>query len=161
MKQCESYAHKYAKETVAQWFKEKWLINRDKGYRNSYFIFDWNPDNNDGDHGIKLEYPILIRKLQHGEEEVLGVATAWKQYPKEPLADNIRIEAVLDIAVCSNDKLLYGFEIVHKHKCTIKKLSFLKKLKQDYGVTVYEINASWVLDQIHRPATLVMTEVSS
>lgn len=161
MKHCESYAHRYAKETLAAWFREKWIINRENGYPNSYFIFDWSPDNDDGDHGIKMEYPILKRKLKNGEEEILGVSSVWSSYPIVPEnSEELRVEAILDIGVCSKGKLVYGFEIVHKHPCTPKKIVFLKELHKKYGLRVYEINASWILDQIRRPSRLDMLEIT-
>jgi len=29
---------------IAEWFKEKLVVNREKGRRNSYYVFDWEPD---------------------------------------------------------------------------------------------------------------------
>lgn len=155
MIQCESYAHRYAKDVLASWFREKWILNREKGYPNSYSIFEWSPDPSDGDHGIRLEYPIISRKLKNGETEILGVSPVWDTYPAT-LSPDCTIEAVLDVAVCSKDKLVYGLEIVHKHTCTERKIRFLKNI----GLKVYEINATWILDQVRRPANLLMSEVS-
>jgi len=159
--ECESYAHRFAKETLAAWFREKWKINRDHGESPSYYLFNWNPDSNDGQHGIYLEYPLLSRKLADESVEILGAKPAWKKYPKlPPDSDKLSIEAVLDVAVCSNGKLLYGFEIVHKHPCTPGKLIFLKELRKKYGIKVYEVSARWILDQVKRPVNLKLTPVN-
>lgn len=161
MQHKESYAHKFAKETVSSWFKEKWQENKLKQLKNSYFIFEWQPDVLDEQHGMLLEYPILSRKLIDGTREILGVTAIWDKYPDlENLASDLRVEAVLDIGICSNGKLVYGLEIVHKHPCTPKKLVFIKQMQMKYGLKVYEINASWVLDQIRRPSCIEMTDIS-
>lgn len=159
MKHTESYAHKFAKETVASWFREKW--DQPSG-RGSYFTFDWQPDPSDGQHGIKLEYPILSRSMADGTKEILGISTVWDKYPDlDCLAAKMQVEAVLDIGICSNGKLVYGIEIVHKHPCSAKKLLFLKQMQLKYGLKVYEVNASWILDQVRRPPCFEMADVSS
>ena len=152
----ESYAHKYAKIVLAEWFREKIRYNQENGYNNSYYIFNWEPNTTSGLlSGVFLEYPILSRQITAGTE-ILGVKPIWTVYPNMELAqkNGRKIEAVLDIAVCDNDTIKYGFEIVYKHKTPPSKIAFLKTLTEKYGVKVYEIDALWILNQVHRPSNL-------
>ena len=153
--ECESYAHRYAKQTLADWFREKYQANKKRSHPTSYYIFDWLPQNGDG---VYMEYPLLSRRV-NDKIEVFGI-NKWSKYPTIPPTNpDIIVEGVLDVAICSRGKLSYGFEIVHKHKCGPKKISFLKHLRTTYGIPVYEISASWILDQIKRPPNLSLSLV--
>lgn len=158
---CESYAHLYAKQVVADWFREKFGINRKKGRRNSYYIFDWIPDWGDLQGGVMLEYPVLERTLTNGQKDYLGLASQWSKYPDlNQLNDGLKVACVFDVVVCSNGKVRYVFEIVHKHKCSPRKIALLKLFKLQHGIDVYEVNASWVLNQIKRPPLMENTHLT-
>jgi hypothetical protein len=155
---CESYAHRYAKKTVRDWFLEKWDFNQEHGYRNTYYIFDWEATYQHRERGVRLEYPILSRKLADDTMEVFGIEPAWGDYPDLEQAKekgNI-VNAILDIAIISNNRLKYGIEIVYKHPTPPIKRKFLSQ----QGIEVYEINALWVLNQIRKPAKLEMTKLT-
>lgn len=161
MRNCESYAHKFAKQTLADWFKEKWLINRDKNIPNSYFIFDWNPNISDGNHGVYFEYPVIERTLSSGQKEILGLSPVWDQIPDlTALTADKQIMSVFDIVVCDSDRVRYAFEINHKHPCSTRKIKLLKEFSQKYGLEVYEIDASWILNQVKRPNKLEMLKLT-
>lgn len=153
----ESYAHRYAKNIIKDWFIEKWNNNQAKGFPNNYYIFDWIADFRDPMRGIRVEYPIISRKMEDGKVEIFGIDPIWTEYPDlQKVSDNGRIiNAVLDVAVCSEGKLKYGIEIVYKHRTTAIKSKFLKQ----QGIKVYEISALWILNQIRCPASLQLIEL--
>lgn len=155
----ESYMHRYAKDVVRSWFLEK-----NKPHRpSSYFIFDWNAHN---DSFIQEEYPVLRRKSSNGSNEncndIFGVGTVWgDNFPDlDNLKEGIEIATIFDLAIIDNGKVKYAIEIVHKHKCSAQKLVLLKEIKKKYGTQVYEIDASWVMSQVRRPAKIEMIAVN-
>ncbi len=147
MYECESYAHFYSKKIVKDWLISKW--NKDTLIGN-FDTFEWYAPFSDSDHGIRLEYPIVEFKSNY-----MGMDPAWSEYPDlEKVKDAGRnIASVIDLVILDKNKPKYGLEIVHKHECSRSKLITLAKLKQLYNFEVYEISASWILDQIRRPAS--------
>lgn len=144
MRNTESHMHHYAKEVMRQWFVDRWRYNHEHHYPNTFSVFDWKIDHSDGNHGVYLEYPVLLKSTG---EHVLGVNPCWKSYPDlDNLADDVKVEAVLDLAIVEDGRLKYGIEIVHKHVCSARKRKFLKE--KCPGVTVYEISAEWILSQL-------------
>ena len=74
---------------------------------------------------VFTHYPLLSRKV-NGKSEVFGV-NKWSKYPVLPPTNpDIIVEGVLDVAVCSKGKLVYGFEIVHKQNVVLK--NFISKI---------------------------------
>jgi hypothetical protein len=146
----ESYMHHYAKLTVQEWLVSAWKFNLDHGYSNKLYIFDWKTDRRD--NGIRVEYPILSKSKPSAGDLILGVDTAWVDYPNlDKLAAGVKVEAVLDLAIIEDGRLKYGIEIVHKHLCTKGKREFLKQRcpkQRCPKVNVYELSAEWVLGQI-------------
>lgn len=153
----ESYAHRYAKETVYNWFREKWERNHKEGYHNNYYMFDWVADETDRERGVRMEYPIISRRVASGQVEVYGVNPVWSDYPDLNKIQNMgrKIGAVLDIAICSEGRIKYGIEIVYKHRTPKSKIKFL----QEQGIRGYEISAMWVLNQVKCPPSLQLTNI--
>ena len=144
----ESYMHHYAKLTVQEWLVSAWRFNLEHGYDNKLYVFDWKA--NPRDNGIRLEYPILSKARTDEGTLILGVDTAWIESPNlDKLAEGVKVEAVLDVAIIEDGRLKYGIEIVHKHLCTQSKRDFLKQ--RCPKVQVYELSAEWVLSQIMKP----------
>lgn len=145
----ESYSHKYAKETVAGWFHQNINLRTDRGDSEvfSYDGIKWNP-RTQSNKGIFMEYPIL--KNQTGE--YLGIRPTWVTLPSLDPDDlkkhGLKVVCILDVAICNRDSVQSGLEIYYKHKVPPKKITLLKNL----GITTYEIDSIWVLDQCHRPA---------
>lgn len=149
----ESNAHYYAKLAVENWFTGRYQWNKKNNYNNVLYIFDWQPAADDPQCGVRREYPLLSKALQNGNKDILGV-TVWDKYPDlnqdNLTAKGLKLEAVIDIVVCSNGRIKYGLEIVHKHRCTQTKIDFLKSLKSHaVDFTVYEISAEWILSQMY------------
>jgi len=142
----ESYMHYYAKEVLQQWLISAWKYNRQHKYSNKLYIFEWKIDCRDSNYGIRLEYPILSRRSEAGTQ-VLGVNPVWVDYPDITKGDpDIKVEAVLDLAIVEDGHLKYGLEVVHKHVCPQSKRTFIQKHLCD--VPVYEISAEWILSQV-------------
>lgn len=142
----ESNAHYYAKETFKEWLDKTTVYNKKHGYKNVLSHLEW-----DGE--VYLEYPIYSKKLVSGAKDIIGLYSCWTEYPTEDhvKASNLHMEASIDIVIGDKGKPRYGIEIVHKHLCSETKRKFLRSLKEQYGINfqVYEVSASWVLDQIH------------
>lgn len=146
----ESYMHYYAKEIVQGWLVSAWKFNRKHSYDNKLYIFDWKIDCSDCNYGVRLEYPILSKRRPDGTKMILGVSTIWDEYPDlDKLADDIKVEMVLDIAIVEEGALKYGLEIVHKHICSQRKRDFI--LEYLTKVPIYELSAEWVLNQLVGP----------
>lgn len=144
MQNTESYMHHYAKDVMRQWCIDRWKYNDQHRYPNTFCIFDWKIDHRDSNHGVYLEYPILVKS---NGNHVLGVNPCWKSYPDlNNLADDVKVEAILDLAIVEDGRLKYGIEIVHKHLCSARKRKFLKNRCPE--VAVYEISAEWILSQL-------------
>ena len=145
MYECESYAHFYSKKVVKDWLTSKY----DKDTQVSSFdVFEWYSDYSDKDHGIRLEYPIIEFKSNY-----LGMDPAWTEYPdlKKIKDAGRQVSCIIDLVILDKNKPKYGLEVVHKHECSRSKLITLAKLNQIYNFQVYEVSASWILDQIKRP----------
>jgi hypothetical protein len=142
--------HYYAKEIIQDWLISAWKFNKKHGHRNTLSIFDWKIDCGDQNHGVRLEYPILSKLRPDGTKMILGVSTIWsKSYPDlDQLADGVKVEAVLDVAIIEDGAVKYGIEVVYKHLCPRRKRDFLNGIK---GLQVYEVSAEWVLSQIRKP----------
>lgn len=148
----ESYAHYYAKETFKEWLHRTWDFNRAHGYKNVLSIFDWEIDCSDPQKGVRLEYPIYSKTLSDGRKDILGLRSLWKELPTEEQVQrgNLLLEATIDLVICEKGRAKYGIEIVHKHICGQKKRDFLSSLKSlGIDFPVYEVSASWILDQLH------------
>jgi len=158
----ESYAHRCAKQVLAEWFRSRCRNNLKYGNKNQYHIFDWDVRCNDPNLGVYEEYPILTRKIAGSDREYLGVKPVWCQIPDttKELKNNLKIATVIDVVICDNDQVKYGLEVVYKHPCEDAKIKLLKKLHHQYGIKVYEISAIWILDQIRRPNNLRLTEIT-
>lgn len=142
--------HYYAKHIIQEWFISAWKFNRQHGYSNRLFIFDWKIDCSDPNYGVRVEYPILSKLRPDGTKMILGIDTVWTEYPNlDKLANNVKVEVVLDIALVEDGRIKYGIEVVHKHLCSGKKREFLEQ--ECSHVTVYEISAEWVLCQLRGP----------
>ena len=144
---CESYAHLYSKQILKDWLISKWSETTLSG---DFDVFSWNAPYSDPDRGVRLEYPII-----EVDKSYLGMDPVWTTYPNlEKVKEAGKtISAVIDLVILSDGKPKYGLEVVHKHNCSNTKLVTLAKLKHKYGFQVYEINTSWILDQIQRPAS--------
>jgi len=137
----ESYLHRYAKEVFASWIREKI-----SGPAGSYFIFDWKEGCQ-----VKLEYPIWSREITDSTtKEIFGINPIWNDAPdyNTLISRGFRLEAVIDIAICDGSRLKYAVEVVHTHKTPCNKLHFLGT----HGIPVYEISATWIMNQIKRPS---------
>jgi hypothetical protein len=146
MRSKESYMHFYAKKIIEEWLISAWKYNKKMQYNNKLYIFDWQIDCSDDNYGIRLEYPILS-KTQKENKIILGAPSAWVRYPDiDKLADNVKVEAVIDLVIIEHGKVKYGIEVVHKHICSKTKRIFLKTYLP--GLKVYEISAEWVLNQL-------------
>lgn len=159
----ESYMHYYAKIILEDWLKNAWNYNKKNGYKNKLYILEWNIDCSENNCGIRVEYPILSKKMADGHTVLLGVDQAWQEMPDlTKLGADIKVEAVLDVAIIEDGALKYGLEVVHKHICTKTKRQFLAKLKDQF--MVYEISAEWVLSQLRStvpPKKLPLVSVGS
>lgn len=146
-RECESYAHLYSKQILKDWLISKW---NETSHTGNFDVLSWNAPYSDSDRGIRLEYPII-----EVDGSYLGMDPVWTTYPdlKKVRESGKTISAVIDLVVLSDGKPKYGLEVVHKHECSRTKLVTLAKLKNKYGFQVYEINTSWILDQIRRPAS--------
>ena len=152
----ESYAHYSAKYIFRDWLVDKWRFNKKLGYRNTFFIFDWKIDLSDTDCGIRVEYPILSKIINTsndlGTKDILGLKQTWSKYPdlEKAKENGLFVEAIIDIVICEDHRPKYGIEIVYKHPCTERKIRFLKSLTgYDIRFPVYEVSATWILDQIY------------
>jgi hypothetical protein len=147
MKNRESYMHYYAKEILQKWLISAWKYNDKNSYENKLYILEWLIDHKEDNYGIRLEYPILVKKSGN---HVMGVDHVWSIYPDlNKLSDDVKVEAVLDVAIIENGSLKYGLEVVHKHTCSQYKRDFLKR--QCPTVKIYEISAEWILNQLNEP----------
>lgn len=139
----ESYAHYYAKRTLANWFIE---MSREAGPVKRYGPHRWTP--RPGLSGVWEEYPILRRKVNG---ELLGITPTWRELPdlsEESLEERqLEVVCILDVAIGSQSQLEYGYEIEYKHPVPARKRRFLAQLP----FPSYEINAIWILDQCRRP----------
>jgi hypothetical protein len=151
-RECESYAHLYSKQILKDWLISKW---DEKELTGNYDIFTWFSPFTDEDRGIRLEYPIISRSISKNTE-YYGMDPGWIEYPdlKKVVDSGRSISSVIDLVIMDHGKPKYGLEIVHKHECSRSKLITLAKLKLEYGFDVYEISATWILDQIRRPSSL-------
>jgi hypothetical protein len=144
----ESYMHYYAKSILEEWLISAWNYNKQHGYDNKLYIFEWKIDCSINNCGVRLEYPILSKQMADGTTTtLLGVSHAWHDYPDlDKLAAGVKVEVVLDVAIIENGALKYGIEVVHKHACSKKKREFLTLHRSKFKV--YEISAEWILSQV-------------
>ena len=161
-KSTESNAHYYGKIVFRDWLWKKSDYNRKHNYKNVLSIFEW--DCNDVNKGVLLEYPILSKTLTDGRKDILGLRSVWSEYPtaEQILQRKLRIEATIDLVIYEKGRIKYGIEIVHKHVCTKAKREFLYSLNEyNIDFPVYEVSASWILDQINGriPSSINMVRV--
>ena len=143
--QRESYKHLYSKKVIAQWITEKLPTGK-------YFIFDWVNGQ------IREEYPIWSRK-QNDQTDYFGINPVWETLPEhdQMISRGFNLEAVIDLVIIDRERIKYGIEVVHTHPTPTSKCELLSNL----GITCYEVSADWVMNQIRRPAVMVMHKITN
>ena len=153
----ESIAHKTAKETLARWLEYAPLHNCDNYW--FYPLRDgttlaWRPN-----HGepVFVEYPFT--------KDFLGYSPTWDEFAETPfykgrcptfdecVAIGHPPHVVADIALRHKGSIIAVIEVVHKNPPAPEKVAFYRHL----GVSLYVVDASWVLDQIDQPDSLLLS----
>ena len=145
----ESYAHKAAKAVVSGWLREaasaafpgdNWVTSLGITWR----------INRPGPHfGIWEEYPLVEHQTIVWDE----VDARWQNAPptlEDLRAEGVRPRAILDIAIQHKGVIADGIEIVHTSDLSATKTEYLRRM----GITVFVVDASWVLRQVRRPELL-------
>jgi len=147
----ESYLHRYAKKVFVEWFNSKLEGHQQHG---SYFIFDWRKRGQ-----IFEEYPIWFRSRADSTQiEYFGIDPIWETIPNhdEMIARGFELKAVVDLMICDGSRAKYAIEVVHTHPTPPWKIQFL----QEQEIWVYEISASWIMNQIQRPSILLLKRLN-
>lgn len=150
----ESFAHKAAKELVAQWLREAAAeVGWDK-YTDFLGIF-WRVNRPTPYWGVWTEYPIL--------EDGTGVTPVWDETefgvpddepPVPPPSYEILVAAgrkpkiIVDVAIQHKGMLHTVIEVVHKNPPPAWKLDFLERQSIERYV---QLPTRWVLGQVTRP----------
>lgn len=146
----ESYAHKTAKATVAQWLRE---TASECGGWDQYADLagiSWRV-NRDGPHfGVWEEYPFILRGDGHYTvwDEVSEVYERRPPTYEELVEKNTRPSVIVDVAIQHKGQIAICIEVAHKNPLSPVKLM---KLAEMGMYDVLEVPARWVLAQVGRP----------
>jgi hypothetical protein len=168
----ESYMHRFAKATFAEWLRQ---LARETGSdeytkpfpaRNGQDPIGWRVNRGGPHFGVWEEYPVAENYgitpvwdewwTEEGEEEA-----AWMKEGRTPTREECRSigyepEFIFDIAVQHKGSIVYAIEIVHKNDVSERKLRKMQDIIDIQGwVKVYVVPAKWVLSQIGRPDDFV------
>ena len=167
-KQCESYKHKCAKEIVKGWID--WT-----SIPTNYKNVDVGSDNNNRGQ-VWLEYPVGYYKendynsiccmFDESWDECVKYRTIGEEcvktnnYPvptyQQCMEKQFNVVAVLDIAVPHKGCICQGIEICHKNPVSDKKV---QKLKEIGLMSLVEIDADWVLNQVGIPKEIKIKRI--
>lgn len=170
----ESYAHRFAKQTVASWLRQRSRVGAN--FKGLQPVLEFIPLSTDKPmHGVYEEYPVCVTKggvevgFQSNEDGITqwhewaathgkiackghGIPTKkdirkWNDERKR--SDPTRLASALyfDIGVVSKGRLTAVFEIKHTHPSTEEKLAWLDA----HEVRWFEISADWVLARCSSP----------
>jgi hypothetical protein len=135
----ESYGHKCAKDLLATWIKEDAASGTIK-----FISADGSPlimREIAGPTEVYTEYP-----LDGGDKSWSARSEKWAV--KIPTRDDIKnINAIADIAVVSNGKIVLVVEIVHTHDLTDSKANFLSR----QSFPTVSVFSDRVMDQVSKP----------
>ena len=171
MTSVESYKHRYAKKTVAQWIRQRCRIgDKFKGLQPLVIPINSSQPMN----GVYEEWPVTS---EWGSE--LTCADCSHQHPWEcchaaphltkkkhgvpckrdfsqwnrAKSKNKKLspEWYFDVALIdSNGRLCYVFEIKHKHAMCDEKINWLN----EHSIPWVELDADWVLERVKSPYDL-------
>ncbi len=149
----ESYKHKFAKSTLLGWLRE---AAADQGTPHL---------------GIWEEYPFAI----DDKNEVWGQGPVWDELDwfgllnehgdkfknRTPTYDELiglklLPVCIFDIAIQHKGTIVYGIEVVHKNPVSPTKAAYFNRLGI---ISVYEIEADWILSQVKRPDRLSLRKI--
>lgn len=136
----ESYAHKFAKQLVAEWLRENTLGE------GQYQVLSLQPltsliPKNAPDKGIFVEFPVYCRSSL---TDPLTYTPVEKEVPM----------FIFDIAVMCSERIGFAIEIVHHHEVPEYKIDRLRRMTEDFPFTMFRIEAQWVLNQCKIPRQL-------
>jgi len=169
----ESYKHKFAKETLANWLREVARGNHDEYVELA--PFKWRVNRSTATCGVWTEYPICINE----KNELVGYSPCWDEmdwngtsidketgefldcgleHQRPPTyAECIKAGllpiAIFDVVIQHKGNPSYAIEVVYKNDISPLKMNYLERLSWA-GVTVYKIDADWILYQVGRPKQL-------
>jgi len=153
----ESYAHRCAKQLVCQWLRERaHPVAYDSD--SSYSLINLDPvralvPSLDPLRGVYEEYPLCLTAELRTTLHQPWTATSIPTFD-ELIARNQSPAYILDIAVLHMGQIKYGLEIVHRHSVPAHKITALQLATGDLPFELYEIDASWVLNQCAPPSRL-------
>lgn len=161
----ESYKHKFAKAVLADWLRS--AIDE-----NCYIeIPPVQVRTNRGPPfcGVYEEYPICL----DGKNRIVGAApiwdedcwtvagetvSGWGRVPPtydECVANELLPIVIFDLMLIHKGAASIGFEVVHKNDISKIKRDYIDRIRQESSyITVYRIEADWILSQVKRPATI-------
>jgi hypothetical protein len=152
----ESYMHKAAKNVLRDW------LSTGDGY--DLRKLDPLSFRSNRKCGVWLEYPVAevdgtnsIEWLWDEQDLSKGIHEYVPTY-EECVRRGVYPVAVLDMAIVHKGTIMYGIEICHKHPTGKEKIEKITKLLKNtgFGFTLYEIDASWIMNQVERPKSLKM-----
>ncbi len=154
----ESYMHKYAKKVLLDWFKNSnTFLIRGKGICTDITI-GWKLE----DSYCLEEYPVHVSEMYNSLDKIWktknGTAPDWKLC----VDAHYNPAFIFDLVLIENEKVKYGFEIFHKHKCDETKIEKIKYIHSNSGNIlrgVFEISAEWIMNQITIPSYLYIDTV--
>jgi hypothetical protein len=156
----ESYMHKCAKDVLKKWLDDS---GAKSGY-NHIGDITFRPNRNSG---VWLEYPLadlgngcnsmnqnwdeiwLTEDGEFGSEFVPTYEQCLEKYKVAPFA-------IIDIVCTHKGSPSIGIEICHKNPVSKEKLQKIIDFKESSGsnLELIEIDAMWILSQIHAPSKL-------
>jgi hypothetical protein len=140
----ESNAHKCAKKLLVEWLKEdeKYFNWDGDGVFEEYPLVDVFKKYNMGD-AIGFNYDLGDNRCSYYEKKVPTYEKCI-QYGEVPIA-------ILDVAVVKKGCIVYGFEVCHKNPVSESKKEKLRTHFSKCGLTIYEIQASDILNAVGKP----------
>jgi hypothetical protein len=176
----ESYKHRFAKETLAKWFRD---ASNEQGYAGITPIRA-RSNRASGSLGVWTEYPICIDK----DNNLIGALPVWDEsaWDGSEITDEagrivgLKPDSLLevrpptyaecldmgflpvvifDVLIQHKGGLGVAVEVVHRNGISPTKADYLRRIRRETGVDVWTIDADWILSQVGRPAILRATKV--
>lgn len=155
----ESYKHKFAKETLAGWFREISDLDEYVGLS----PIRWRVNRGGPNFGVWTEYPIclnnkndIVGRSAWDEEHFYSWMPEGVEFNDRPPTYDETIKlgllpiAILDVAIQHKGYIVYGIEVVHRNDVSKIKFEYLNRI----GIPIYRVDADWVLSRVKRPDEL-------
>jgi hypothetical protein len=155
----ESYAHLFAKELLANWLRKR-AVSVQVNEPGDYLMIALEPiralvDRKDPLQGVYVEYPVC--------PVANGTTTLQEPWPAANIPSYAELVLrgqppayILDLAICQFGQIKYGIEVVHHHPVSDSKVAILQIATHRQPFELYQINASWILNQCNPPHYLQM-----